>query len=262
MDKNEIEKQLFENVCIQADALLQDNTYLNRIHDENNNITIGGGGEEEENKQTSESMFYKFIENSTISLVTNESYFGVVFKAVLNENNNIDDINNYYFIKTYNDENNVKNVKKSKLTSICLKFTLVEEPVETNTIQIKRENKPDFMINDKPKKYSKKNDSYKEAFYQNMLYANTNYTLDPICPAIVFFRIFENVTHSENFINIMINRCENIGKTISIFDNLKTSMNGKPNIKLCITAMEFIENAVTIEKYLEPNIKVITPVHI
>jgi hypothetical protein len=235
----EIEEVLLNNTIRNILAVTSNENKILKYADEKEWVEKVNGGAYVSNDP--EALFYHFISNSEIKTVVTSSLFGITFKAILKKDT--DDNLSYYYVER--DEDN-KLVKK-KLTSLCLKIGLSVKDKEQTIKQI-QEGKTELAkelsyILEEPngeeihKEKLDDKEFINEAIAQNSIYQNTNYALDPICPAVVFSRIFYDLEEGKKFFRYINQYCDGYSRKIL----LKLLHFVKEDVFISIHAMEFID---------------------
>uniref|UniRef100_A0A6C0D255 Uncharacterized protein n=1 Tax=viral metagenome TaxID=1070528 RepID=A0A6C0D255_9ZZZZ len=191
-----------------------------------------------------EKVFYNFIHNSNIELLTqpDSSAYGIILKCKLKENVTIEDPQmNYWRLNT---KSIINKGGLEKVDSLCIKIGFVSE-----TDKVFQLNFADGSLSSYEKSSTTKMDADLEVTTQIVVSKTTNLNFESVCPYIVFSKIYEDKRTIESFISKLINSSNNNSDLKKIINGIKvTCLNPKNKFKLSVIGMELLENAETLEK--------------
>lgn len=194
-----------------------------------------------------QAVFDNFVKNSTIIKIANGS-FGIVFKCTLKDPDSITDPNmNYWQLNTRAivqhttaNDSDLDWENMEKVTSICIKLGFVcSKPI---TVPV---NEPNMKTLRSTREGSIKN----EIDVQNAIAHATNDNFEPICPYIMFNKIYKKSKEIEDIFELLSNASNNKTQLemmdAYIFRNnhrLETDETKTPLIFVSIIAMELLES--------------------
>jgi pentapeptide MXKDX repeat protein len=171
--------------------------------------------------------FNNFVGGSTVSLLTDSSKYGLIFKLT-NLDNDANFPVEYYTLRATSMLNVIKN--------IILKMSFIMPS-------------GDIILSNhyfKDKSTIIESQFFNELNTQLDIYNKSKTDFEPICPSIVQGLILEN-QESKEFINNFINnsKCEN-DQTVRIFKHILRFLNQYPELKIGLVGMEMIENSINV----------------
>jgi hypothetical protein len=158
-----------------------------QMHNHNNETQSGGIML----KMPAEEAFYKFISNSSVSLLTDQSSFGIILKLSINTPN-IESPYLKFSAKHYNEPVD------------CILIKLVALRNETNN----KFKGNEWDINGLIKQLDTEENFMKEVNIQTDVYFKTMEYLEPLCPATIYANVFKDKEKTINFLDILIENTE------------------------------------------------------
>jgi hypothetical protein len=192
-----------------------------------------------------EAVFYNFIRNSNIELLTpaDSSSFGIVFKCKLKEGVVISDPKmNYWRLNT----NSIINKGGlEKVTSLCIKLGFVSDVQHPEGIRLQLGNGSAYS---EPKATTTEEEIFQEITIQSIIARTTNMNFESVCPYIVYSKIYEDNASITRFIEILVKNAVNNSieiDTRKLMNGIRFTCNIN-KLKLSVIAMELLENTTSL----------------